>query len=198
MDQITAELFPPSQIPYPVIFARILGALFLGAVIGFEREAKARPAGLKTHMLVCLAACTFGIISLESVRLGGFFDDRVRLDPLRVVEAVTAGVAFLAAGTIVLSRVKFRDNDWRQPVARGGHRSCGGLRSVGCCRFCSCLRLLCPLRHRLHRGAGHAPPKAGRRTTGRGEQYPGQALGLTFTRFDRAPGHLEKLSICMS
>ena len=104
MDQITAELLPPSQIPYPIIFARILGALFLGAVIGFEREAKARPAGLKTHMLVCLAACTFGIISLESVRLGGFFDDRVRLDPLRVVEAVTAGVAFLAAGTIVLSR----------------------------------------------------------------------------------------------
>ncbi|MCK3781005.1 MgtC/SapB family protein [Ensifer sesbaniae] len=104
MDQIAAELFPPSQIPYPVVFARILGALFLGAVIGFERETKARPAGLKTHMLVCLAACTFGVISLESVRLGGFFDDRVRLDPLRVVEAVTAGVAFLAAGTIVLSR----------------------------------------------------------------------------------------------
>ncbi|MEI2301869.1 MgtC/SapB family protein [Ensifer sp. MJa1] len=104
MDQIAAELFPPSQIPYPVIFVRILGALLMGAVIGFEREAKARPAGLKTHMLVCLAACTFSIISLESVRLGGFFDDRVRIDPLRVVEAVTAGVAFLAAGTIVLSR----------------------------------------------------------------------------------------------
>ncbi|WDZ81114.1 MgtC/SapB family protein (plasmid) [Ensifer adhaerens] len=104
MDQIAAELFPSSQISYPVMFARILGALFFGAIIGFEREAKARPAGLKTHMLVCLAACTFGIISLESVRLGGFFDDRVRLDPLRVVEAVTAGVAFLAAGTIVLSR----------------------------------------------------------------------------------------------
>ncbi|MBD9651302.1 MgtC/SapB family protein (plasmid) [Ensifer sp. PDNC004] len=104
MDQITAELFPPSQIPYTVIFARILGALLMGAVIGFEREVKARPAGLKTHMLVCLAACTFGIISIESVRLGGFFDERVRIDPLRVVEAVTAGVAFLAAGTIVLSR----------------------------------------------------------------------------------------------
>lgn len=104
MDQIAAELFPPSQVPYPVIFARILGALLMGAVIGFEREAKARPAGLKTHMMVCLAACTFAIISLESVRLGGFFDERVRIDPLRVVEAVTAGVAFLAAGTIVLSR----------------------------------------------------------------------------------------------
>ncbi|HEV7322687.1 MAG TPA: MgtC/SapB family protein [Ensifer sp.] len=104
MEQITAEFFPPSHIPYPIIVARIIGALFMGAVIGFEREAKARPAGLKTHMLVCLAACTFSIISLESVGLRGFVDDRVRIDPLRVVEAVTAGVAFLAAGTIVLSR----------------------------------------------------------------------------------------------
>lgn len=56
MEQIVADMFPPSQIPYPVIFARILGALLMGSIIGFEREAKARPAGLKTHMLVCLAA----------------------------------------------------------------------------------------------------------------------------------------------
>ncbi|MCY1248341.1 MgtC family protein [compost metagenome] len=55
-------------------------------------------------MLVCLAACTFAVISLESVYMKGFFDQRVQIDPLRVVEAVTAGVAFLAAGTIVLSR----------------------------------------------------------------------------------------------
>ncbi|KQW50847.1 MULTISPECIES: MgtC/SapB family protein [Ensifer] len=104
MEQIVADMFPPSQIPYPVIFARILGALLMGSIIGFEREAKARPAGLKTHMLVCLAACTFAVISLESVYMKGFIDERVRIDPLRVVEAVTAGVAFLAAGTIVLSR----------------------------------------------------------------------------------------------
>lgn len=104
MDQIAADMFPPSHIPYQVIFARMLASLMLGAIIGFEREAKSRPAGLKTHMLVALAACTFSIISLESVYMKGFFDQRVQIDPLRVVEAVTAGVAFLAAGTIVLSR----------------------------------------------------------------------------------------------
>ncbi|MGF6175899.1 MgtC/SapB family protein [Ensifer sp. 4252] len=104
MDQIAADMFPPSHIPYQVIFARILGSLLMGAIIGFEREAKARPAGLKTHMLVCLAACTFAIISLESVYMKGFLDERVRIDPLRVVEAVTAGVAFLAAGTIIFAR----------------------------------------------------------------------------------------------
>ncbi|WP_457580416.1 MgtC/SapB family protein [Ensifer canadensis] len=104
MDQIAADMFPPSHIPYQVIFARMVGALMMGALIGFEREAKARPAGLKTHMLVSLSACTFAIISLESVYMKGFFDQRVQIDPLRVVEAVTAGVAFLAAGTIILSR----------------------------------------------------------------------------------------------
>lgn len=104
MEQIIAEIVPPTQNPYPVIFARILGAMLLGAVLGIEREAKARPAGLKTHILVCLAACVFAVIAMESTHLPGLADEQVKIDPLRVVEAVTAGVAFLAAGTIVLSR----------------------------------------------------------------------------------------------
>lgn len=104
MEQIYADLFPQTQIPYPVIFARFIGAILLGAVIGAERERKERPAGLKTHILVCLAASVFAIISIESVHMPGLGDDQVKIDPLRVVEAVTAGVAFLAAGTIVLTR----------------------------------------------------------------------------------------------
>jgi len=104
MEQIYADLFPETQIPYPVIFARFIGAMLLGAVIGLERERKQRPAGLKTHILVSLAAALFAIISIESVHMPGLGDDQVKIDPLRVVEAVTAGVAFLAAGTIVLSR----------------------------------------------------------------------------------------------
>lgn len=104
MEQIYADLFPETQIAYPVIFARFIGAILLGAVIGYERERKERPAGLKTHILVSLAAALFAIISIESIHMPGLSDDQVKIDPLRVVEAVTAGVAFLAAGTIVLSR----------------------------------------------------------------------------------------------
>ena len=104
MDAILADMFPPSRIGYPVIFARFVGAILLGAVIGFEREAKNRPAGLKTHIMVSLAAAVFAMVALESIHMQGLADSNVQVDPLRVIEAVTAGVAFLAAGTIVLSR----------------------------------------------------------------------------------------------
>ena len=104
MDAILADMFPPSRIGYPVIFARFIGAILLGAIIGFEREAKKRPAGLKTHIMVALAAAVFAVVALESIHIRGFDDTNVQVDPLRVIEAVTAGVAFLAAGTIVLSR----------------------------------------------------------------------------------------------
>ena len=104
MDAILADIFPVSRIGYPVIFARFVGAILLGGIIGFEREAKNRPAGLKTHIMVALAAAVFAIISVESIHTAGMDSENFKPDPLRVVEAVTAGVAFLAAGTIVLSR----------------------------------------------------------------------------------------------
>ncbi|MBX9454541.1 MAG: MgtC/SapB family protein [Rhizobium sp.] len=104
MDAILADIFPTSHIGYPVIFARFVGAILLGGIIGFEREAKNRPAGLKTHIMVALAAAVFAIISIESINSPALASENFRSDPLRVIEAVTAGVAFLAAGTIVLSR----------------------------------------------------------------------------------------------
>jgi putative Mg2+ transporter-C (MgtC) family protein len=104
MDAILADMFPASRIGYSVIFPRFVGAILFGAVIGFERESKNRPAGLKTHIMVSLAAAVFAVVAIESIHIRGFEDQNVRVDPLRVIEAVTAGVAFLAAGTIVLSR----------------------------------------------------------------------------------------------
>jgi putative Mg2+ transporter-C (MgtC) family protein len=104
MEQIIADLYPRTEVPYPVILARMAGAILLGAVIGAEREYQEHPAGLRTHILVSLAACVLAIISIESVHMAGFSDEQVRIDPLRVIEAVTSGVAFLAAGMIVFSR----------------------------------------------------------------------------------------------
>lgn len=104
MEQIAADLFGKTEIPYPVMLARMTGAILLGAVIGAEREYRDRAAGLRTHILVALAACVFALLSIESVHMAGFSDEQVRIDPLRVIEAVTSGVAFLAAGMIVFSR----------------------------------------------------------------------------------------------
>ncbi len=82
---------------------RMFLAVVLGAIIGFEREYRNRPAGLRTHMLVALAAGAFTIIALEVFYKMQDLVDRPTVDLLRVIEAVTAGVAFLAAGTIITS-----------------------------------------------------------------------------------------------
>ncbi|TIM32480.1 MAG: MgtC/SapB family protein [Mesorhizobium sp.] len=104
MQQILQEFGHPTYVPFPVIAARLLLASIFGAAIGFEREWRNRPAGLRTHILVCVAAATFGILTIEIIHAPMFQQDSVRVDPIRVVEAVTAGVAFLAAGTILFSK----------------------------------------------------------------------------------------------
>ncbi|BCH01273.1 MgtC/SapB family protein [Mesorhizobium loti] len=104
MEQLVEEFGHPSYTSFPVIAARLLLAALYGAVIGFEREWRNRPAGLRTHILICVAAATFGILTIEIVHAPMFAQDSVKVDPIRVVEAVTAGVAFLAAGSILFSR----------------------------------------------------------------------------------------------
>ncbi|MGB3626295.1 MAG: MgtC/SapB family protein [Henriciella sp.] len=97
-----------TSIPLLGIAARLGAACLCGFLVGFEREARDRPAGLRTHMLTALAAALFGIIAIEMIAVFDTDDDSTQLDPIRVVEAVTAGVAFLAAGTIIQSRGNVR------------------------------------------------------------------------------------------
>ncbi|MGE4061688.1 MAG: MgtC/SapB family protein [Sphingomonadales bacterium] len=104
MIDLLEEFGRPTWLPFPVIAARLLFAALLGAVIGFEREWRQRPAGLRTHILICVAAATFAVLTVEIVHAPMFGGDSTRVDPIRIVEAVTAGVAFLAAGTILFAR----------------------------------------------------------------------------------------------
>jgi putative Mg2+ transporter-C (MgtC) family protein len=83
------------------IALRLALASLFGAVVGFEREIRDRPAGLRTHMLISLAAAMFTIIAFEIFHAVRSESPVANIDPLRLVEAVTAGVAFLAAGTII-------------------------------------------------------------------------------------------------
>jgi putative Mg2+ transporter-C (MgtC) family protein len=80
-------------------------AMALGGVIGFERELKKRPAGFRTHMLVAGAAALLlgiGLLVLGDPSVPDL--KHVKIDPLRLLEAVVAGVAFIGAGTIFGSR----------------------------------------------------------------------------------------------
>lgn len=101
MAELTA--FFDSKLGIEVIAIRMLAATILGGIIGFEREYLARPAGMRTHILVALAAATFAVVTLELMAHANA-EGVTSTDPIRVIEAVTAGVAFLAAGTIIFSR----------------------------------------------------------------------------------------------
>jgi putative Mg2+ transporter-C (MgtC) family protein len=82
------------------ILQRLLIAAALGSVIGFERERLLWAAGIRTHMLVCVGACLFMMVSAY-----GFSESlsaqHVVLDPSRVAAQVVSGIGFLGAGAIL-------------------------------------------------------------------------------------------------
>ncbi|CAI9406185.1 Protein SrpB [Pleomorphomonas sp. T1.2MG-36] len=91
-------------LPIEVLLLRTLGAALLCGLIGLERGAHKNPAGLRTNMLVGLAVATFCMITLYMMETLGDGNAAMRFDPIRLVEAVTAGITFLAAGVIVFTK----------------------------------------------------------------------------------------------
>ncbi|UBI12928.1 MgtC/SapB family protein [Clostridium sporogenes] len=90
-----------------VIF-RIFLSIVVGGAIGFERERKNRPAGFRTHILVCIGACIAVMIQLyivqymkEMIRIDGEFRYLLSADISRMASQVITGVGFLGAGTII-------------------------------------------------------------------------------------------------
>lgn len=77
------------------LMGRVLLSFVLGAMIGFEREWTGRPAGLRTHMLVCAGSVCFTIAGVY-----GFESSATNRDPGRVAAQIVTGVGFLGAGTI--------------------------------------------------------------------------------------------------
>lgn len=77
---------------------RLFLAAVLGAVIGIEREKKHRPAGLRTHMLVCVASALVMITNEQLIQAYGTGD------PTRMGAQVISGIGFLGAGTILTDR----------------------------------------------------------------------------------------------
>jgi len=92
-----------THLPESTIALRLVVAALLGALIGLEREMRDRPAGLRTHMLTSLAAAVFTILTFEIRETLVAKDGQSSSDPIRIIEAVTAGVAFLAGGAILRS-----------------------------------------------------------------------------------------------
>jgi putative Mg2+ transporter-C (MgtC) family protein len=80
-------------------FVPLLVSLLLGTLIGLERQVGHKPAGLRTHVLVCLGSTAFVIMQEYAMSLYGGV-----ADPTRLVHGVVTGVGFLGAGTILRTK----------------------------------------------------------------------------------------------
>jgi putative Mg2+ transporter-C (MgtC) family protein len=106
IDTLSSEFARSAGPPEIVIVVRLLGAALMSAIIGIERELRDQAAGMRTTMLVGIASATFGMMGIMMLDTYDHVTGVIRVDPLRLIEAVTGGVAFLAAGLIVYSRGK--------------------------------------------------------------------------------------------
>ncbi|QCT04225.1 MgtC/SapB transporter [Paenibacillus algicola] len=96
------ELENPWVIDNVSIFFRLVLALVLGGMIGWERERSNHAAGLRTHILVCMGSSLIMLLSVYG--FADFVDEvNVRIDPARLATAVITGIGFLGAGTILFT-----------------------------------------------------------------------------------------------
>ena len=87
---------------YLEIVFRIIAALIAGGLIGLERSHRGRPAGFRTHALVCLASSLLMLVTVyESHWFPRDSAGRVILDPTRMAQGIMTGIGFVGAGAIM-------------------------------------------------------------------------------------------------
>jgi putative Mg2+ transporter-C (MgtC) family protein len=95
MDLLWQELTHgfPDRTRLGITVIRVLAAVLLGAILGIERERAGKPAGLRTHMIVCLGTAVV-VLACSEVNMG--------MDGLsRVVPGIVTGIGFVGAGSIL-------------------------------------------------------------------------------------------------
>jgi putative Mg2+ transporter-C (MgtC) family protein len=90
---------------YISMVLRLVLACLLGGLIGFEREHVHRPAGFRTHILVCVGSA---LVMITSEFIFNKYSSHVNLDPARLGAQVISGIGFLGAGTIIKEGVSVK------------------------------------------------------------------------------------------
>jgi putative Mg2+ transporter-C (MgtC) family protein len=84
-----------------IILVRVLAAIGVGAAIGFERTFHGRPAGFRTHSLVCLSSSLLMLVTVyQNEWMTVVPLDAIRTDPTRMAQGIMTGIGFLGAGVI--------------------------------------------------------------------------------------------------
>lgn len=93
------------NVPLTEALTRIALAVLFGLIIGWEREKKHKPAGLRTYSMVSMGSAVFTLVTLEIFQSAVLASQSAaRVDPLRIVEGIIGGLGFLGAGSIIRSR----------------------------------------------------------------------------------------------
>ena len=94
---------------YLDISLRLVAALLIGGLIGLERSYHGRPAGFRTHVLVCLSTSLLMLITVyETSWFPEVTKGYISLDPTRMAQGIMTGIGFLGAGTIMKEGVSVR------------------------------------------------------------------------------------------
>lgn len=107
---LSSLLFNPLLHDWMTILGKLSLSLFLGGLIGWERQRDHKPAGLRTHILVSLGSTMFVMIP---------FHAEVPMTHSQIIQGVAQGIGFLGAGEII-----------RNPQARNGQEQISGLTSA--------------------------------------------------------------------
>lgn len=92
-----------------IMSSRIIIALILSGLIGFEREINKHSAGFRTHILVGVSSCLMMLLSLYGFdQYISNYGDAIRFDPARIPSYVISGIGFLGAGTIIVNGMTVR------------------------------------------------------------------------------------------
>lgn len=92
------EVFQSNFFYQAELIFRLLLALVLGGLVGYERENLHRPAGFRTHILVCVGAA---LVMITSEFIFNKYSGHTNADPARLGAQVISGIGFLGAGTIM-------------------------------------------------------------------------------------------------
>jgi len=94
---------------FETVAYRLLFAVLAGIAIGLERTHHGRPAGLRTHTLVCVSSCLLMLFTVFQWRLLSSVPlDAIRIDPTRMAQGIMTGIGFLGAGVIMKDRYTIR------------------------------------------------------------------------------------------
>ncbi|HVY13032.1 MAG TPA: MgtC/SapB family protein [Alphaproteobacteria bacterium] len=90
------------------ITGHLLAALLAGGAIGLERSHHGRPAGFRTHTLVCLASSVLMMVPLYASQWMPGWTEDVKIDPTRMAQGIMTGIGFLGAGVIYKEAISVR------------------------------------------------------------------------------------------